>query len=302
MVEALPRPRSPWVRRIALASCLLCVLGLSACGKGDDAPRTRSEEPNAPLPAVRATLPEAPAPSAAKSPGCRVMSLEGSITTGGGALLKKGEVLSGERLSLPAGAVLRLKHTASGREASIEGPARILPCAGGEEDMIVGLGTLRIQAHSGVRPGAQVVVGTPFGSLRYVDAQATLRVEASALSATDASGMLSFVPPASDAEAVRVTVPAWRSEQAPPTAEATLATCSERADNAASKARELMARGTSALGKLAAEHVRARQQARVACATATASALSLSRDEDVTAALGRLRELGARWRDVPSGP
>ena len=146
------------------------------------------------------------------------------VASAGGASLKKGELLAGERwLELAPGASVRLKHTASGREVGFDGPGRLLPCVSGEEDLVVGLGTLHIQAHSGVRPGAQVVVGTPFGSVRYVDAQATLRVEPQALSLADAAGMLSYVPPAPDAEPVRVALPVWRREQAPANAEAALA-------------------------------------------------------------------------------
>jgi hypothetical protein len=238
-----------------------------------------------------------------KQSGCRVMTVSGVAKSAGGASLKKGELLAGERwLELEPGASLRLKHTASGREVSFDGPGRLLPSVAGEEDLVVGLGTLHIQGHSGVRPGAQVVVGTPFGSVRYVDAQATLRVEPQVLSLTEASGMLTYVPPTPDAEPLRVALPAWRREQTPANAEAALGACTELADAAAARARELLTQNNDALGQRAAEHVRARQRARLSCATAMASALQLPGDEAVQAALGRVAELDARWRGIPSGP
>jgi hypothetical protein len=239
--------------------------------------------------------------AAATRSACRVMSQSGSVVTATGEQIEKGRLLDGERwLLLSPGASLSIKHTGSGRELKLEGPGRILPCVGGEEEMIVGSGTISTQGNIGVRPGATVLIGTPFGSVRYADAQARLVVSEQGIQVPEASGDLLLVPVLPPAQALPLTGPDAHPPAAAPSAEAALDACTRMAESARDKARALLGAAPGTQGQLAGEHVRARLAARLTCASATAAALAQGKDAaDIAARLVRLGELRALWRSVP---
>jgi hypothetical protein len=220
-----------------------------------------------------------------------------------------------EPVELGEGAALRLMHTVSTRQWTLAGPARLVACADGGEELVLARGTLRTEPAAGVRPGAEVWVGTPFGSVRYADARAEVAVGATALDVRVSLGTLWFAPLGDQASA-RGESPkerplteamlsfAARSYRASP--ERAIARCGEAATLARARAQTLLAASAEPLGTRAAEHVRARQRARSACSSAFAALLAEDTDP---AADGhhqaRFAELGrydVMWRGVPDPP
>jgi hypothetical protein len=214
----------------------------------------------------------------------------------------RGQKLSSRSwLELDAEAVVHLRHTRSGRELSLTGPGRVLACVDGREEVIVGSGTVRTQAAAGTRPGAQVLVGTPFGTFRYADARASVAVGASELSASVDAGRLWLSPPGAAADELTLDHSAAfrRDTSGRIGAEAATRLCERAAGEARERAASLLAGGKSGFGDRAAAHVRARRQARSACATATAAALGEQEGAELEARLGEISRYEALFRAVP---
>jgi hypothetical protein len=270
--------------------------------------------PAAPLP----TLPPSPAPDARSRlaldaplarPGaagsCRVMSVSKDVQRAG-APLRAGELLDAQqRLELGDGAALHLVHTASARQWTLSGPARAFACEGGAEEIVLARGALRTEPGSGVRPGAEVWVGTPFGTLRYADARADIRVAREALQVEVSSGSLWFSPLDDEAgerelQAGSTTFPARRYR---PASAAALARCERAASAAEALARTLRSDALQALGARAREHVRARQRAHAACSGALAALLAgddgAGQSEQSRAGYSALASYDRQWRAVP---
>jgi hypothetical protein len=234
--------------------------------------------------------------------GCRVTQTLGRARSEAGALVARGQKLSSRSwLELDAEAVVHLRHTRSGRELSLTGPGRVLACVDGREEVIVGSGTVRTQAAAGTRPGAQVLVGTPFGTFRYADARASVAVGASELSASVDAGRLWLSPPGAAADELTLDHSAAfrRDTSGRIGAEAATRLCERAAGEARERAASLLAGGKSGFGDRAAAHVRARRQARSACATATAAALGEQEGAELEARLGEISRYEALFRAVP---
>jgi len=216
--------------------------------------------------------------------------------------LRVGDTVDGTPLELAAGARLHLVHGASARAWSLEGPARLLPCEAGAEELVLARGTLRAEPGSGVRPGAEVWIGTPYGAVRYAEAGATLDVGERQLAVRVSAGRMWFSP-----------LGGAESQARPLTASATfpaspyrlslaraLEHCGRDASAAEEQARGLLGTSPRPLGERAAEHVRARQRAHASCVSARATALAATPD-DARAALELARRDDA-WRGVPERP
>jgi hypothetical protein len=232
-----------------------------------------------------------------------VVSITGAAQRESGQSVSAGDRFVGaDWLELGTGSRLHLKHGQSGREWTLSGPARVLPCVEGLEELIVAEGKLRTEAGAGVRPGAQVLIGTPFGSLHYADASADLDVTPSALRLVVSTGdtWLSATNPSSAAEthttSAHSTRRGTRERLAPAAA---LAACERAARQSQAIAKSLLAPAPVGLGKLAAEHVRARELARASCATATAAVLQQSSGSERTARLGQLASYRQLWQSIP---
>jgi hypothetical protein len=268
-----------------------------------------------------ATSPK-PAPeraSAATEEACRVMSIRGSVRRGSGEPVSPREKLSGEGfLELDAGTRLVVKHTTSAREWTLEGPARALICPRGREEINLGLGTLRSEMGPGARPGAEVSVGTPFGTVSYADARVELVISDRELRLSAQAGEAWLAPAGAKAEAlVPISGSAKLRRDKPQrlAAERAMTICSDAANRAALLAAALLGPpkggtvnpGTvnggaveGGLGQRAAEHVRARKWARTSCANAAAAVLSELAGREREA---RLRELAGHeelWQRVPA--
>jgi hypothetical protein len=206
-------------------------------------------------------------------------------------------------IELAPKATLHLVHTLSTRQWVVSGPARLLACEAGEEELTLAAGTVRMEPGSGVRPGAEVWIGTPFGSLRYGDARAEVAAGERELGVNVAGGEVWFVPLGGSKRAARRLVAGKNSFAAAPyrlVSERALERCGSDAELAQSRARALLGPLKEPLGQLAAEHVRARQLAHASCASARAAALAAAppRDQEAGSQLARYDEL---WRTVP-GP
>lgn len=223
----------------------------------------------------------------------------------GAALLAMGTRLDGPpALELPPEAAVHLVHTRSTRQWVISGPARVVACEGGEEELWLAAGTLRVEPGAGVRPGAEVWVGTPFGSLRYADARAEIAVDARQLTSNVANGELWFAPLGGETTAerrlalgtTRFSAASHRLAREP-----AIERCGRDAALARSRAQALLAPLKEPLGQLAAEHVRARQRAHGSCASARAAALAAGPPRDQQAGSQALARYDQLWRALP-GP
>jgi hypothetical protein len=273
----------------------------SAAGNASAAPAVSS------APAPRAALAAAAAPPPLKSRegplGCRVISSTGPAQRESGASVSAGDRFVGaDWLELGKGTRLHLKHGQTGREWTLSGPMRVLPCVEGLEELIVAEGKLRTEAGAGVRPGAQVLIGTPFGSLRYADASAELDVTEGALRLVVSAGdtWLSALNPSTGSETHTSGAHATRrSARQRWAAVAAVAACERAARQSEALAKSLLAPAPPGLGKLAAEHVRARELARASCATATAAVLQQSTGSERTARLAELASYRELWQRIP---
>jgi hypothetical protein len=223
-----------------------------------------------------------------------------------GAPLAAGARLDGPpALELAPKATLHLVHTSSTRQWVVSGPARLVACAGGAEELSLARGSLRVAPGAGVRPGAEVWIGTPFGSLRYADAQAEISADARALTLRIASGEVWFAPlGGSTNEEQRLAPGSTRLEAAPYRlpSERAIERCGRDAELAQSRAQALLGPLSRPLGQLAAEHVRARQRAHASCASAQAATLAQAPARDHEAGFAALARYDQLWRAVPAAP
>lgn len=251
--------------------------------------------PTTPLPASGSSSARA---SAGPAPACRIVTLSGALTREG-KTLRAGEAFGGGPVELAAGARLHFVHVTSARAWSLEGPARLAACEGGAEEIVLARGTLRAEPGSGVRPGAEVWVGTPFGALRYADAGASIHVGERQLSARVATGRVWFTPLGGDSPDERPIATSATFSAAPYrlSGASAIARCSHDASAAEERARSLLTPSTRPLGERAAEHVRARQRARASCVSARAVALAAPGSDPSAGA--ELARYDALWRGVP---
>jgi hypothetical protein len=245
----------------------------------------------------------AAAPARATPHGCRVMSTTGAAQRSSGGAVRAGDrFLGSDWLELGKGTKLHLKHGESGREWTLQGPARVLPCVDGQEELIVAEGSVRAEPGIGVRPGAQVLIGTPFGSVRYGDAAAQLDVTSEALRLSVSSGDTWLRSPAAKEPETHVTraKAAQRGRRERLQAEAAVAECERAARASESLAKSLVGPAAPGLGQRAAEHVRARELARARCADATAAVSQQASGSERQARLSELAALREVWRRVPA--
>lgn len=258
-------------------------------------PTRHAPPPGPPQPA---STPSSGHAATSGAPACRVVTLTGAATSDGQPL-RVGDALREHPIELAAGARLHFVHVSSARAWSLEGPARGVACERGLEEIVLARGTLRAEPGSGVRPGAEVWVGTPFGALRYADAAASLNVGARQLSVRVATGRVWFTPLGGDASDERPVASAATFAAAPYrlSAARSLERCSQDASAAEERARSLLAPSARPLGERAAEHVRARQRARASCVSARAVVLDAPGGDPGAGA--ELARYDALWRGVP---
>lgn len=219
--------------------------------------------------------------------------------------LRVGTLLDGEAwVSLAKDAAASLKHTASGREFLVEGPARFRACRRGREQLLLASGSVTVGGGMGSRPGAEVLIATPIAAARYGDAAFTLSVDDKKLAISVKTGRLEldsplpnprWKSPLSGKDSVRIPL----GKNAP---EALMRVCQEAAQAAEASARHVADRAAAEpLGERAQQYVKARKKARVAC-TVAATATGLVADPNASAGLwAEAVRWEGLWEIIPRG-
>ena len=294
---------------LAFVARFLGVATLAACSKGSStAPASGSNSASAPLakpaderPAASAA--SAPIPRAAK-PSCRALVVTGQVTENG-AQVAVSSLLDGEHwLELAENSSVALRHTSSSREWNLIGPGHLLPCRNGSEQILLTSGRLTTSANLGVRPGAEVLIATPAGSVRYGDAALDVelgprglqvRVKQGEAWVEPARGSAPFGNPVRSGEA---RLPPQRA-----TGRALVEACTALAEAAATSAAEVLQSGAAgsqpSLGARAAVQMRARAQARIACANAAAAAFAASDPDERLTLSASVAHADELWQSVP---
>jgi hypothetical protein len=210
------------------------------------------------------------------------MELRGDVKTETGKSVPKGSLVDENVwLDLADASHLFVKHTTSGRELNFQGPGRVMLCRHGQEQALIASGSVKSSAGVGVRPGAEVLLATPFGTLRYADAALEMQVTKDSASVSVQSGEANLdapPKPGSSKESISlVRGPTGKGRLVPyeRSPEAQIALCQKAAERAEQSGRDVMTPEPTAdagtLGERAASHVKARRTARGACASAAAA-------------------------------
>jgi hypothetical protein len=289
------------------ALLVLLLLGASACKTREAEPSRAVASASAKVGARRYVPPPVDSglePASAVA-GCRAILVQGDVRRGGAALSQSSMVDGRTWLELGAGANVVLKHPGSGREFALLGPARARACVEGDEQLIVASGTLRTTAGTGARPGAEVLVATPAGIVRYGDAELEGRIDSKRVVVEVRAGEVWLEPLLGS----RATGPAHlfgrgKSSLAAPkgaSGETAAAACAEASKLAAELAVAVLdrAQAQTTLGERAAKQLRARQAARGTCRTALAR-LGAEPDSAQRQRLEKSIESSERlWQTVP---
>jgi hypothetical protein len=178
-----------------------------------------------------------------------------------------------EWVSLAKGASLTLKHARSGREVSLMGPALFRACRRGREQVLLASGKLAAGSGMGSRPGAEVLIATPVGAVRYGDADFTLTLDDKKLSVEVRAGQVDV----DSATSKQLKSPLHAKDKlvvplGKPDVVSLMARCKAAAEQAETSARRVGDRSApEPLGERAKAHVEARKAARVACTIAAAA-------------------------------
>jgi hypothetical protein len=150
----------------------------------------------------------------------------------------------------------------------------------------------------GARPGAEVLIATPVGSVRYADAEFTLALDRKRLSVEVRAGQVDVDPAAPPAAASKSALHAKDKlviAVGKPDVPALMSRCKDAAEAAEASARRVGDRTLpEPLGERAQAHVRARKIARASCTIAAASTGLVA---DPVAAAGLWAE-AARWEGL----
>jgi hypothetical protein len=238
------------------------------------------------------------------------MAVTGTVREEGQAVAA-GALLSGTKwLELDKGAAVTVRHTVSSRELSVKGPGWALLCLDGEEEVLLSEGTLESSAGPGARPGAQVVIYTPAGTISYGDAQITARASKAKIEVSTSKGDV-WVLPVHEAKRKGPEKLGGARDRATLTPGGALSSvveaCERTAGEAEARAKAVLGppgAGAGPLGERAAAHLEARRTARATCNAALAAARAEPSAETRVGLERRIAEAGRRWRSlgVPAGP
>jgi hypothetical protein len=271
------------------------------------APSAANPRPSPPASAAAAVSlgnGEDPAPTAAAP--CRALRVTGDVRTDDGKAIATQSDLDGAHwLELGKASELVVRHAVSAREMSLFGPGRAFPCRFGQEQVLLAEGKFESSQGTGVRPGAEVWIATPFGSVRYADAdlQLTTRREGLELAVRGGQAFAESMDGLRGARDGQIAGPKGRATvRGAPDAEAAVRACERAADAAADSAKLLLQAKPAELGELAAAQLRTRRVARGRCLAAETSVAGLS-DPATKSRLGDLVQRAAtRWQGVPTQP
>jgi hypothetical protein len=285
---------------------LLCAL---ACGKKS---ATTPPDPSAVAPVAPSRVPElkreAPPVEVEAPNSCVALVVNGSVKSGSLQLVPQARLDTSGFIDLGAAARIVVKHTKSGRELTLEGPARAELCRGGEEQVLLASGRFKSTTGVGARPGAEVWVATPAGLIRYGDAELDVKADGKRVTLSVVSGD-AWVEPAhgSTLKGASHVVPkntASLSRGGASTTASLVSHCEESADAAASAAQRVLGgldggADAGSLGERAAAQVHARRAARAACASAGAAVGQVKDQEEHERLAARIDRANRLWRLVP---
>ena len=294
------------MRGLWLASAL-GLAGLSACSKPapsvGPAPSASAGALGSASAEPVASVPHLVVPKGA----CRALLVTGKASVEGAPIVI-GAVLDGEHWAvLEAGSSVALRHTVTSREFKLIGPAKVLPCRGGAEQLLLSAGQLSTSANLGVRPGAEVLIATPLGIVHYGDAALDVEFSAKGLRVRVKQGEAWLEPEKAGKPPFKNPVGSGaeaRLSGRPLSAEELVNACQTSAEHARDAAQLVLTAGQigaqTSLGARAADHMRARAAARSDCAMAAAALGSLedpAESQRLSAAVAHADDL---WRSVPS--
>ena len=288
--------------RAARALSLIWLAPAVACAKPDQLaePAPSSSSASAPSATVAATVPHVERPK----PACRALLVAGTATVEGTPVVT-GALLDGEHwVDLSAGASVALRHTVTSREFTLIGPGRILPCRNGAEQVLLAKGRLSTAANLGVRPGAEVLIASPSGTIHYGDAALDVEYGVKGFGMHVKQGEASLEPAVRGKPAFKNPVRSGEARLPPQTVDlpALAQACQIAAETAHESAEHVLGMGIRAiatLGARAAAHMRDRSAARSACAMA-AAALGASADSAQTSPLAAtIAHADELWQSVP---
>lgn len=251
--------------------------------------------PSAPVPEI--SLPTLP------TQVCRALTVTGRIQNDrGDAVAARAELDGKSWLELADGASMSVKHAKTAREVRLNGPGRFLPCYEGSEVFLVHNGRIETTFGLGARPGAEVLIATPFGIVSYGDATLRAVVGESALEVEVRQGEAWLEGTSRDEAPEKITKGNRGARAAEEANVKTLLTrCEKAAQESEARARAVLDRKADkkTLGARAAAHLRARQSARKACGIAAAAVGQKAPLPNAGDLHRRLRSADALWRRVP---
>jgi hypothetical protein len=266
--------RAPLARTALVAAAVI----LAACnGKGSPPTAAPDAAPSSARP-VASARPPASGRVVPLATGCRAIAVTGKAEVSGKAVTQGAPIDGSQFIDFSEGSKLTAKHARSGRELTLEGPGRAIVCRGGDEQVLLASGKLKSAVGTGARPGAEVLVATPFGIVRYGEAALEVRALPKKVEVAVTNGE-TWVEPAAGATrkgADHLAGPKGKASlHAGPnsTAEKLVLACAEAARLSAESARAVLAPtpggpDAGTLGERAAVQLRARRTARAACAVA----------------------------------
>jgi hypothetical protein len=269
-----------------------------ACGKpaGQQASASATASHRAPsaLPASTGAPSSEPPPlPPLPEPTCRALRVSGEAQQGSAALASGAQLDGSDWVTLAAGASLTLKHSLSGREIAVAGPALFRACRRGREQVLLARGKVQSGGGMGSRPGAEVLIATPVAAVRYADADFSLTLDDKKLDVEVRAGQVELDPardtPNKSLKSPlhardKLSLPLGKAEAAVAAVEL-MGRCKVAAEAAEASARRVGDRSApEPLGARAQAHVRARKTARAAC-TIAASATGLVADPSARAGL-----------------
>jgi hypothetical protein len=301
------------VTRAAFAVSTLALAWLCACGKRSEASKPT---PNAgagassKIASSAAPLPAGSVPHLVQvKPGCRALAVTGKATVGS-TLITTGTLLDGEHwVELEAGASVALRHSLTSREFTLLGPGLVLPCRHGAEQILLAQGRLSTSENLGVRPGAEVLIATPSGTIHYGDAAIDVQFDPKGLRLRVKQGEAWLVPADPSASAAIKNPIRSPKEAALPLNRASVAAladvCRASAETAAESARRVLNGGTpqasDSLGARAAAQMRDRAAARAACSVAAAATGSVADPAERQSLWALIAHSDDLWQSVPRG-
>lgn len=295
------------VARVALS--VLALAHLAACAKhtehGQPTPSTSASA--LPLAAASANAAPSTVPHVVQgTPACRALDVVGTVTVEG-TPIRQGSLLDGQHwVELEAGSSVALRHTVTSRELRLIGPGMVLPCRNGAEQILIASGRVTTSANLGVRPGAEVLIATPIGTVRYGDAALDLELGHDELRLRVSQGEAWLEPEARGKPRFKNPVHSGAEARlaAPHAAAAALFMACQAAAQKAQQSAQLVLTpadpvATPSLGTRAAAHMRDRAAARVACAMAGAlvgATEDPAEKQRLSASVAHADEL---WQSVP---